>query len=97
MAQSKVITGFVANTPKYLDTRGGVRDIVISNITDSEVKASAFLSLPGAGDNTAFIVKNAVIPVGTSLYLEVFIQAQTSKIGIETPTASGVEVIYTNL
>lgn len=97
MAQTKLITGFAADTAKYLDTRGGIKDIVISNIHTSAVKASAFLSLPGAGDNTAFIVKDAVIPVGTSLYLQVNMQARASKIGIQTPTASGIEVVYTIL
>ena len=98
MAKTKVLSTFTSGQVKYLEQNAGVSNIIISNVTTVNVKASVKVILPGFG-NSAHIVKNAVIPVGTSLLVlnNQLIQIQSSKIEVETDTTSGIEVVYVAL
>ena len=97
MAKTKVLDGFDSNVDKFLDQNAGVSNIIISNVTNVNVKASVRVSLGPEG--TAHLVKDAVIPVGTSLIAlnNQLLQTAASKIGVRTDTAGGIEVIYTSL
>ena len=96
MARTKVLNTFTAGVEQFLVQNAGVSNVIISNITTVNVKASVRVGLP---EGNAYLVKNAVIPVGTSLLAlnNQLLQAPTSKISVETDTTSGVEVVYTSL
>jgi hypothetical protein len=96
MAKTKVLNTFTAGVEKFLEQNAGVSNVIISNITTGSVTASVRIGLP---EGSAYLVKDAVIPVGTSLLAldNQLIQAGTSKISVETDTTSGVEVVYTAL
>tara|TARA_R110000822_G_scaffold6592_1_gene27909 strand:+ start:50 stop:340 length:291 start_codon:yes stop_codon:yes gene_type:complete len=96
MAKTKVLNTFTGGAEKFLEQNAGVSNIIISNITTVSVKASVRVGLP---EGNAYIVKNAVIPVGTSLLAldNQLIQTAASKISVETDTTSGIEVVYTAL
>ena len=97
MARTKVLEGFDSNVDKFLEQDAGVSNIIISNVTNVNVKASVRVNLGTAG--SAHLVKDAVIPVGTSLLAlnNQLLQTAASKIGVRTDTAGGIEVIYTSL
>jgi len=99
MAKTKILNTFISGQVQYLEQNSGVSNIIISNITTVNVKASVKVTLPGVGSGSAHIVKNAVIPVGTSLLVlnNQLIQIQSSKIDVETDTTSGIEVVYVAL
>ena len=90
MAKTKVLNTFTGGAEKFLEQNAGVSNIIISNITTVSV---------GLPEGNAYIVKNAVIPVGTSLLAldNQLIQTAASKISVETDTTSGIEVVYTAL
>ena len=96
MAKTKVLNTFTGGAEKFLEQKAGVSNVIISNITTVNVKASVRVNLPGG---SAYLVKDAVIPVGTSLLAldNQLLQTASSKIGITTDTTSGIEVIYTAL
>ena len=96
MAKTKVLNTFIAGVQQFIDQNAGVSNIIVANITTVNVKASVKVSLPG---ESAYLVKDAVIPVGTSLVAlnNQLLQAPTSKIGVSTDTAGGIEVVYTSL
>lgn len=96
MAKTKVINTFVSGVDKFVEQSSGVSNIVISNIATSDVKASVKVNLSGG---SAYLVKDAVIPVGTSLLAlqNQLLQTATAKIAIQTDTTSGIEVVYTAL
>jgi hypothetical protein len=96
MAKTKVLNTFTATVEKFLDQKAGVSNIIVANITTVNVKASVRVNLP---EGSAYLVKNAVIPVGTSLLAldNQLLQTASSKIGITTDTTSGIEVVYTSL
>lgn len=96
MAKTKVLNTFTGGVEQFLAQNAGVSNIIISNITTVSVKASVRLGLPSGN---AYIVKDAVIPVGTSLVAldNQLIQTAISKISVETDTTSGIEVVYTSL
>lgn len=96
MAKTKVLNTFTGGVFKFLEQNAGVSNIIIANIANTNVKASVRVSLPG---ENAYLVKDAVIPVGTSLLAldNQLLQTASSKIGITTDTTSGIEVIYTAL
>ena len=98
MAKTKVLNTFISGQVQYLEQNAGVSNIIISNVTTVNVKASVKVVLQGFG-NSAYVVKNAVIPVGTSLLAleNQLLQTASSKISVETDTTSGVEVVYTAL
>jgi hypothetical protein len=64
MAKTKVLNTFTATVEKFLDQNAGISNIIVANITTVNVKASVRVNLP---EGSAYLVKNAVIPVGTSL------------------------------
>lgn len=96
MAKTKVLNTFTAGAEKGLEQKAGVSNIIISNITTGSVKASVRVNLP---EGSAYLVKDAVIPVGTSLLAldNQLLQTASSKIGVTTDTTSGIEVVYTAL
>jgi len=96
MAKTKVLNTFTAGVEQFLAQNAGVSNVIISNITTVNVKASVRIGLP---EGNAYLVKNAVIPVGTSLLAldNQLLQTASSKISVETDTTSGVEVVYTAL
>lgn len=96
MAKTKVLNTFTAGVEQLLVQNAGISNVIISNITTVNVKASVRVGLP---EGSAYLVKNAVIPVGTSLLAldNQLIQTAASKISVETDTTSGVEVVYTAL
>ena len=96
MARTKVLNTFTSNVFRLLEQKAGVSNIIISNVTNVNVKASVRIGLP---EGSAYIVKDAVIPVGTSLLAldNQLLQTASSKISVETDTTSGVEVVYTAL
>ena len=96
MAKTKVLNTFTATVEKFLDQNAGVSNIIVANITTVNVKASVRVNLP---EGSAYLVKNAVVPVGTSLLAldNQLLQTASSKIGITTDTTSGIEVVYTAL
>jgi hypothetical protein len=96
MAKTKVLNTFTATVEKFLDQNAGISNIIVANITTVNVKASVRVNLP---EGSAYLVKNAVIPVGTSLLAldNQLLQTASSKIGITTDTTSGIEVVYTSL
>ena len=96
MAKTKVLNTFTAGVEQFLVQNAGVSNVIISNITTVNVKASVKIGLP---EGSAYLVKNAVIPVGTSLLAldNQLLQTASSKISVETDTTSGVEVVYTAL
>lgn len=96
MAKTKVLNTFTGGVFKFLEQNAGVSNIIIANIANANVKASVRVSLPG---ENAYLVKDAVIPVGTSLLAldNQLLQTASSKIGITTDTTSGIEVVYTAL
>ena len=96
MAKTKVLNTFTGGVFKFLEQNAGVSNIIIANIANTNVKASVRVSLPG---ENAYLVKDAVIPVGTSLLAldNQLLQTASSKIGVTTDTTSGIEVIYTAL
>lgn len=99
MAKTKVINTFVSGVDKFVEQSSGVSNIIISNIATSDVKTSVKVSLPGLSGGSAYLVKDAVIPVGTSLLAlqNQLIQTATAKIAIQTDTTAGIEVVYTAL
>ena len=99
MAKTKVINTFVSGVDKFVEQSSGVSNIIISNIATSDVKASVKVSLPGFGGGSAYLVKDAVVPVGTSLLAlqNQLLQTASSKIAIQTDTTDGIEVVYTAL
>ena len=96
MAKTKVLNTFIAGVEQFIDQNAGVSNIIVANITTVNVKASVRIGLP---EGSAYIVKDAVIPVGTSLLAldNQLLQMASSKISVETDTTSGVEVVYTAL
>lgn len=96
MAKTKVLNTFTGGAEKFLEQNAGVSNIIIANIANANVKASVRVGLPAG---SAYLVKDAVIPVGTSLLAldNQLLQTASSKIGITTDTTSGIEVIYTAL
>ena len=46
MARTKVINTFTSNVFKLLEQKAGVSNIIISNVTNVNVKASVRVSLP---------------------------------------------------
>ena len=98
MARTKVINTFTSNVFKLLEQKAGVSNIIISNVTNVNVKASVRISLP-APEGNAYLVRNAVIPVGTSLLAlnNQLLQTAGTKIGVSTDTTGGIEVVYTSL
>ena len=96
MAKTKVLNTFTGGAEKFLEQNGGVSNIIIANIANTNVKASVRVNLPAG---SAYLVKDAVIPVGTSLLAlnNQLLQTASSKIGITTDTTSGIEVVYTAL
>ena len=96
MAKTKILNDFTADTPKYLEQNAGVSNIFIANVFDVEVKASVRFGIPGG---FAFIVKDAKIPVGTTLKVleNQLIQTPGSKLAVITDTTGGIEVVYTAL
>ena len=96
MAKTKVLNTFTGGAEKFLEQKAGVSNVIISNITTVNVKASVRVNLP---EGSAYLVKDAVIPVGTSLLAldNQLLQTASSKIGITTDTTSGIEVVYTAL
>lgn len=96
MAKTKVLNTFTGGVFKFLEQNAGVSNIIIANTANANVKASVRVSLPAG---SAYLVKDAVIPVGTSLLAldNQLLQTASSKIGITTDTTSGIEVIYTAL
>jgi len=96
MAKTKVLNTFTAGVEQFLVQNAGVSNVIISNITTVNVKASVKIGLP---EGSAYLVKNAVIPVGTSLLAlnNQLLKTPISKISVETDTTSGVEVVYTSL
>ena len=101
MARTKVIRDFTAGFDKSLEQNAGVSNIIISNVTTVSVKASVKVTIPNTktGDEEAFIVKDAVIPVGTALLAltNQLIQTADGNIDISTDTTDGIEVVYTAL
>ena len=97
MARTKVIDDFTAGQTKNIEQNAGVSNIFIANTAAVEVKASVRISISGEG--TAYVVKDAKIPVGTTLKVldNQLLQLQSSKIGVLTDTTGGIEVIYTAL
>ena len=98
MARTKVLDGFDRDVTKLLEQKAGVSNIIISNVTNVSVKASVRVNLGTVG-GSAHLVKDAVIPVGTSLVAlnNQLLQTAASKIGVSTDTAGGIEVVYTAL
>ena len=96
MAKTKVLNTFTATVEKFLEQNAGISNIIVANITTVDVKASVRIGLPAG---SAYLVKDAVIPVGTSLLAldNQLLQTASSKIGITTDTTSGIEVVYTAL
>ena len=96
MAKTKVLNTFTGGAEKFLEQNAGVSNIIIANIANTSVKASVRVNLPAG---SAYLVKDAVIPVGTSLLAlnNQLLQTASSKIGITTDTTSGIEVVYTAL
>ena len=101
MAKTKVIKDFTAGFNKSFEQNAGVSNIIISNVTTVSVKASVKVTIPDlrAGDEEAFIVKDAVIPVGTALLAltNQLIQTADGNIEVSTDTTGGIEVVYTAL
>ena len=101
MAKTKVIRDFTAGFNKSFEQNAGVSNIIISNVTTVSVKASVKVTIPDlrAGDEEAFIVKDAVIPVGTALLAltNQLIQTADGNIEVSTDTTGGIEVVYTAL
>ena len=96
MAKTKVLNTFTANVDQFIDQNAGISNIIISNVNIASVKASVRVALPSGN---AHIVKDAVIPVGTSLLVlnNQLLQTASSRIGIRTDTTFGIEVVYTAL
>ena len=96
MAKTKVLNTFTGGAEKFLEQNAGVSNIIIANIANANVKVSVRVNLPAG---SAYLVKDAVIPVGTSLLAldNQLLQTASSKIGITTDTTSGIEVVYTAL
>ena len=101
MARTKVIRGFTAGFNKNFEQNAGVSNIIISNVTTVSVKASVQVTIPDSktGPESAFIVKDAVIPVGTALLAltNQLIQTADGNIEVSTDTTGGIEVVYTAL
>ena len=98
MAKTKILNTFYRDVFKLLEQNAGVSNIIISNVTTVNVKASVQVSF-ASPVGSAYLVKNAVIPVGTSLVAlnNQLLQTAASKIGVSTDTAGGIEVVYTSL
>jgi len=96
MAKTKVLTGFSANTPQYLNNRGGVTNIVLANQTSSAVTASVGIATPRA---TAYYIKDLTIDANTSVDVldGSLLQTEANRLFVETNTTNGVHVIYTAL
>ena len=102
MAKTKVIKDFTAGFNKSFEQNAGVSNIIISNVTTVSVKASVKVTIPNrktGSDEEAFIVKDAVIPVGTALLAltNQLIQTADGNIEVSTDTTGGIEVVYTAL
>ena len=101
MARTRVLNTFTASVAKSLQQNAGVSNIIISNVTTVSVKASVRVTIPNpkASPEVAFIVKDAVIPVGTALLAltNQLIQTADGNIQVLTDTTSGIEVVYTAL
>ena len=96
MAKTKVLTGFTANVPQYLNNRGGVTNIVLANQTSSHVVASVGISTPSA---LAYYVKDLRIEAHTSVDVldGSLLQTEANKLFVETDTTNGIHVVYTAL
>ena len=94
MAKSKILGDFVANTPQYLANRGGVSNLVLSNVTTVDITAAVGVSEPRL---TAYYVKNLVIPPGTAIDVldGTVVSTEANKLFVETNTTGGMNVVYT--
>tara|TARA_R110000765_G_scaffold18863_1_gene50235 strand:+ start:190 stop:495 length:306 start_codon:yes stop_codon:yes gene_type:complete len=101
MAKTKVLSTFTAGFNKNFEQNAGISNIIISNVTTVSVKASVKVTIPDskAGPESAFIIKDAVIPVGTALLAltNQLIQTADGNIEVSTDTTGGIEVVYTAL
>jgi|14BtaG_2_1085337.scaffolds.fasta_scaffold02790_2 hypothetical protein len=96
MAKTKVLNTFTGGAEKFLDQNAGVSNIIVANITHSNVEVSIRVNLP---EGSAYLVKDFIIPRGQN-YVALdnqLLQTASSKIGITTDTTSGIEVVYTAL
>lgn len=96
MAKTKVLNSFTRGAEKFLDQNAGISNIIVANITGSNVEVSIRVNLP---EGSAYLVKDFVISTGQN-YVALdnqLLQTSSSKIGITTDTTSGIEVVYTAL
>tara|TARA_R110002012_G_scaffold320738_2_gene545274 strand:+ start:95 stop:385 length:291 start_codon:yes stop_codon:yes gene_type:complete len=96
MAKTKVLNSFTRGAEKFLDQNAGISNIIVANITSSNVEVSIRVNLP---EGSAYLVKDFVISTGQN-YVALdnqLLQTSSSKIGITTDTTSGIEVVYTAL